>query len=94
MSQYFWCHIDFKKEINCGVQQLLWLTEGDKRPDFLFNKIQTSAVDSVTPLAQSYIIYFIQLSCQSLFNGFIGRAKRLEMHKEAIRIFLSTCKFL
>lgn len=42
-----------------------------------------SAVDSVTPFARSYIIYFKQLSCQSLFKEFIGREKRLEMHKEA-----------
>lgn len=35
-----------------------------------------SAVDSVTPFAWSYIIYFSQLSCQSLFEEHIGRGKK------------------
>lgn len=66
-----------------GVQQLLWLTGGDKRQNFLLSKILMSALDSVTPFARSYIIYFSQLSCQSLFKEFIGRGKRLGKHKEA-----------
>lgn len=34
------------------------------------------------PFARSYIIYFSQLSCRSLFEELICRRKRLEMHKE------------
>ncbi len=50
-----------------------------------------STVDSVTPFARSFIIYFNQLSCQSLFKKFIGWGKKAVGF---FRIFLSICGFL